>query len=478
MMVRSGARGKPVQLSKTLAAPIMALQHSGEPVPWMIPRSYAEGLRTSEMWATNTETRNNQIDTRLAVTEPGDMGKILVNNLADQLVTRGDCGTTNGIMMATDDPQTVDRFLAQTAGGLPAGTQISPQALTRLRGKKINKIMVRSPMTCEIQTGVCQKCYGLSERGKVQRIGTNVGIRTAQALAEPLTQFALSAKHGVRTTLKDKNTVSGHKGLRQMLDVPESFAHKAALAPSDGEVTNIQPAPQGGMFISIGDDQQVYTPPGYDPIVKRGQTVYAGDTLTRGTPNPAEVVMHKGLGAGRQYLVNQIQSIYKNQGLDIDRRHIELLTKAHLNRVRIDFDPQNRFTPGDLIDHNKLMGMLRADAEEMPLRHTTGKMLAENKLQYTAGTRMTPEVIEELRNAGIRSVPIATSPPEMTPTMKPIVRNPLLNPDWLARLGHRFIESSILQGAHFGEKSNIHGPHPVPAIAYGAELGEGQDGNY
>lgn len=477
MMVRSGARGKPVQLMKTVAAPVMALTHTGEPVPWLVPRSYAEGLRTSEIWATHIETRNNQIDTRLAVTEPGDMGKILVNNMADQMVTTDDCGTRNGVMMSVDDSQTADRFLARAEGGFSKDTITSPRVLTKLKSKGIRSVMVRSPMTCESKSGVCQKCFGLNQAGKTHDIGTNVGIRSAQALAEPLTQFALSAKHGVRSTVDDAAKVQGHKGFRQLLDVPQNFANKAGVAPEDGVIDRIEKAPQGGYFIHIGENQ-MYTAPGFDPIVKENQQVLAGDVITKGIANPADIVRHKGLGAGRQYLVDQIQSLYKNQGVNIDRRHLELLTKAHLNRVRVDHDPEGRFFPGEPVEYNKLLGQLQEEAHDVPLDKAAGKVLGGNSLHFTAGTRITPDVIDALKSAKVKAVPIMPNMPQLTPIMRPIVRNPLLNPDWIARLGHRYLTESLLQGAHFGEKSDIHGQHPIPAIAYGAEFGKGQGGNY
>jgi DNA-directed RNA polymerase subunit beta' len=475
-MVRSGARGRPVQLSKNILAPVMALTGTGDPVPWLVHHNYAQGLRASEAWATHVETRNNQIDTRLSVTEPGDIGKILVNNMADQLVTSEDCGTSNGIMLGINSGDVIDRYLAKSTAGFPANTLLTPQVLTRIK-KQEDSVIVRSPMTCEAHTGVCKKCYGLNEFGKAHPIGTNVGIRSAQALSEPLTQFALSSKHGIRTSPQDKSIAQGHKGLRQLLDIPESFTHTAAIAPIDGQVDKIEKAPQGGHLIFIGQEQ-IYTPPDRPPTVKPGQRVTAGDVLSIGTANPAAIVKYKGLGTGRQYLTDQLQGIYKRQGLDIDRRHLELLTKSHLNRVRIDDDPSNTYYPGEIVQYNSLLGHLRENAKEKSLKDASGDILASNKLHFTAGTRLTPEVTASLSQAGIKNVLVTGNDLKITPLMRPITRNPLLNPDWLARLGHRYLQESLLQGAHFGEKSKIHSTHPIPALAYGAEFGQGRDGEY
>jgi hypothetical protein len=236
-------------------------------------------------------------------------------------------------------------------------------------------------------------------------------------------------------------------------------------------------APQGGHFVYV-NDKQVYAPPGYPPIVKKGQNVFAGDAVSDGIPNPSELVGYKGLGAGRNYLVNQLQGIYNRQGLDIDKRHLELLAKTHLNHVRIDHDPEDRFYPGETVDYNAVMSRLAEHSKETPVKEALGKMLGANYGYFTAGTHVTPQVIDELKRSGIKKVMVPTNPPTMTTFMRPTTRNPLLNPDWMARLGHRYLGESLLRGVQFGEESDIHGRHPIPALAYGAEFGQGRGGRY
>lgn len=477
IMVRSGARGKPVQLMKDVAAPVMALEASGDPYPWLIRHSYAEGLRNSEMWAANTETRNNQIDTRLAVTEPGDLAKILVNNMTDQLVTEEDCGTDNGTPMSATDPQAVDRYLARRADGFSAGSLITQQVLTKLKKANVDSILVRSPMTCESTDGICQKCYGLNHRGRLHGLGSNVGVIGAQAISEPLTQFALSAKHGTRSTVGDKSVVKGHRGLRQLLDVPAAFPNKAALAPLSGKVTAIKKAPQGGTHVSV-EDQRVYAPPGLMPSVRVGDKVEAGGVLSQGIVNPAELVLHKGIGAGRRYVTDSLYDVYKQQGVDVDRRHLELLARSHINSVRVDADPKGHFQPGEVITYNGLLKSLGKNAEDTPLRKSEGKILARGYADHSAGIRITPSVIRSLEQQGLQSVKTAPAPPEITPIMRPITRNPAMHPDWMARLGSRGLRQSMLEAVHFGQQSNIHGVHPIPALAFGVEFGEGPKAKY
>jgi DNA-directed RNA polymerase subunit beta' len=476
MMVQSGTRGKPVQLMRSFMAPVAARDAQGNPHPWLVHHSYSEGLRPSEHWATSIESRNNLMAANLAVREPGDFSKILVNNMGDQLVLDEECGTKNGIAMNTDDTNMVDRFLAKSVAGLKVGTQVTPQVLSQLK-KKAKTAIVRSPMTCEHTDGVCQKCFGLNEKGTLHSIGTNIGIRSAQAITEPLTQFTLSARHGVRQAGSDASKIKGLKGLRQFLEMPSTFSNKAILSDVDGKVDRIQKAPQGGYNITVGGTTQ-YAPPDVSPSVRKGQKVAVGDVLTSGVPKPDELVRYKGLGAGRQYMTQQLHDTYKAQGADVDKRHFEILARAHLNHVQIDEDPEDRFYPGEVVNYNVMLKELAKDTTKEPLKKAKGQMLAKGYLHHTAGTTVTSEMVKDLSKNGISRVRIARNPPKVSFIAQSITSNPLLNPNWMARLGHRRLKQTALEAAQFGEEADIHGTHPVPGFVYGAEFGKGPKGQY
>jgi hypothetical protein len=308
-MVRSGGRGNAAQLLKIVGAPVLARDEHDKVVPWLITRSYSEGLTPADAWVAGNEARINAIKSNISVVEPGDLAKILINNMHDQLVTAPDCGTTNGITMGGKDAHIIDRYLAHTLTNPPVarGTLITPQLAQHLEGS----LVVRSPMTCEASHGVCQKCQGLAPSGKPHPIGTNVGMRAAQAMSEPLTQFSLNAKHGGRIdTGKDGGKrLEGIKGVRQVLEIPQSFLHKATLAEEHGEVSRIENAPQGGRYVHVGDRRH-YVGPDLTVTAKVGQKVEAGDALSDGVPKPDEIVRHKGLGDGRRYLVDALHGIF------------------------------------------------------------------------------------------------------------------------------------------------------------------------
>lgn len=475
LLIRAGAKGKAPQLMRTVNAAVHARGPGGTMSPWLIHHSHSEGLRPSEMYVANVQSRNDIIESNLAVTEPGDMAKIMVNNMADQLVLTEDCGTHNGIALSPDDANVTDRYLARSQGGYPRNTLITPQIASKL-GRRTKTILVRSPMTCEMNDGVCQKCQGLNEYGHNQRLGTNVGMRAAQALTEPLTQFTISAKHGLATVKRD-NQVTGLKALRQFLEVPKSFVNKATLANQDGTVSKIEKAPQGGSYVFVGDEAH-YVPANLSPVVKKGDSVTAGDALSEGTPMASEVVAHKGLGAGRKYMVDSLHDIYRERGTDIDKRHLELLARSQLNHVRVEDDPHDRFYPGEVVNYTTAAKRLAEDIEDVPTSKAQGQVLAKGYAHHTAGTRVTDAVIDDLEKVGIKQVSVTKEPPRLTFLMKPISRNPLLNPDWMARLGHRYLKESVLEGAHFAQSTDLQGAHPIPPYVHGITFGKGPQGRY
>lgn len=177
-------------------------------------------------------------------------------------------------------------------------------------------------------------------------------------------------------------------------------------------------------------------------------------------------------------MVDRLYDVYKNQGLDVDKRHLELLAKSHLNYVQIDSDPENRYYPGELVNYTTLLKNLSEDTKVIPVKDAVGKTLARGHLHHAAGTVVTPEMKQEFTKAKLKEIEVARKPPEVSFAMFPITRNPLLNPDWLARLGHRYLKNSIEEGAYFGQTSNIHGTHPVPAYTYAVEFGRGPRGEY
>lgn len=470
-MARSGGRGNMVQLMKAVGAPVAANDEHDQVQPWLITRSYSEGLKPSEWWAANREARMAAAKSTIEVSEPGDISKIIVNNTSAQVVTVHDCGTKNGIRLPVTSPEIVDRYRADNE------KLIDTRAAEDLR-KHGGFVIVRSPMTCEAKHGVCQLCMGRTVTGKLNQIGDNVGIRAAHAMGEPLTQLALNAKHGVRTAGGSAG-VSGLEGFRALIETPASFKSKAALAPRDGVVEDIVKAPQGGHYVTVGG-VKAHVAPGLSVTVRKGQHLFAGDVLSEGTPRPDEIVAHKGLGAGREYLVDQIGRVYKEAGIDVDRRHLEVLAKSTLNYLTVDrVDPNDHgIVRGDVIDFNRFKTLVGKSISEVPLSQAEGRHLARPVQEHLPGTLVTPGLVQDLKRRGVERVTVATLNARVTPLMAPATRNPLLNPDWMVRMGHRQLKQSLIQGAASGHTTNIRGTAPVPALVFNPNFGEGEEGAY
>jgi DNA-directed RNA polymerase subunit beta' len=472
VMAVSGARGKLPQLMRTVASPIAVVDENKNTIPWMIGRSFSEGLTGPDAWAEMTEARRNVVEGQISVTEPGAMSKMFVNTMSDQIITMPDCGTTNGILMDASDSQIMDRYIAGT------NELVTPRVAMRLR-KEGGQVKVRSPLTCEASDGVCQRCQGLNEKGQVHTVGTNVGIRAAQSLSEPLTQMVLGAKHALGVAETKGKTLEGLHGVKQLVEVPESFFNKATLAAKPGHVTKIETAPQGGNYVYV-NSSQYYVPPNLSVLVKKGDQVDAGDVLSDGIPKPDELVAYKGLGVGRKYLTDALYGVYSRNGIDIDKRHLETLAKTDLNYVRImDNDsPELGVMRGDIVNYNKFRQSIADHSMTVPTSEALGQYLGNNLLHHTAGTEITSAVLQDFKKQGIKNIPVAPRVPQHEMIMKPIARTPLLRPDWLARMGHRHLKQSLLEGAAFGEASDIHGTHPIPAFTFGAEFGQGSRGHY
>lgn len=469
MQARSGSRGNAVQLMKTISTPVVVGGTDGGAIPYLIERGYAEGLSPAEQWIAGAESRSQVISGQLGTAIPGEMGKILASTMSSQVVSSEDCGTSNGIMVSSKSVDAIGRYLAGT------GTLVTAATLRTLgRGKA--SLKVRSPLTCELDQGVCQRCMGTEVSGHLSAIGSNVGIRSAQALSEPLTQMQLSAKHGISLVAGDIDRPSGVGAVRELLEVPESFFQRAVVAGETGSVSAISRAPQGGHEVTVNRTMH-YVPPGRTLKVSQGSSVEAGDILSSGIPSPADIVRHKGLGAGRAYLVDALSGVYRDSGKEIDRRHLELLAKSQLGYVRV-VDKLPGYLPGEVIPYASALAAFRSSGDTTPTTKSLGLTLTQPALHHLPGTLINKSMQAELQASGVTSLQTTASPPVVQAHMAAASRTPLLNPNWMARLGHRYQKKTILDAAAYGETADLHSYDPVPGLVFGKEFGRGPKGTY
>lgn len=198
-MVVSGSRGSPEQLKQIVSTPALVMDSKNRVVPFLIPKSYSEGMDVASYWTTLHGARKGTIQKTQGVREPGYLSKLIINSSMSQLVTEDDCGARSGVSMSVDDFDVTDRYLA---GGVRlggkryrAGTLVTPELIAAARKGKTAQLPVRSPMRCQAKDGICKKCMGLNENGRPYDTGTNIGVIAGQSIGEPSTQLALNVFH-------------------------------------------------------------------------------------------------------------------------------------------------------------------------------------------------------------------------------------------------------------------------------------------
>jgi len=439
--VSAGIKGKAYR--QLTGAPVLFVDGKGDVVPNPVRRSYSEGLTTTDYWAATSGGRKGIIQKVQSVSEPGYMTKMMTNSTIDQIVDTDDCGTERGIALSVTEPDIIGRYTTAPINmapgkSLPAGTLLTPDLVTRIRNNRGNaKVVVRSPLRCNHATGLCARCAGLNEHGQPHDLGTNVGVLASQAIGERGTQLAMRAFHaggvfepGGASSL----TAGGMDRALDLLYLPQKVKGSAVLAPLSGTVTQVRKDPAGGVRVAVRSGAaatEVYIPQDRAPLstLRAGATVKRGDLLSSGPVNPHELLPLAGVNRTQGHLAEELHDLYGNYG--IRRRHSELLVRAVTGVTKIE-------DPGD---HP---GFLRGDYANVAAVQQWNK---QNK---------------------------TGRPVQHAPVLRGVKQIPLdVQEDWLARLNHNRLQSTLVEAAQQGWSSDLHGTHPIPGIIYGEEFGKG-----
>lgn len=462
--VESGARGNKNQLMQVIFGDTLLIDAEDRPVPIPVLHSYGEGVKPMEYWAASSGARKGSISVQFSTADGGYLGKQL-NNIGHRLVvTERDCGTKNGIPVDANDEDNIGSVLAMPVGKIPAGTVITPEILPKLGD---GKIRVRSLATCALGDGVCAICSGIRERGDFPAIGDTVGIVGARAMSEPITQAGLKAKHSGGVAGTDDKNVSGFEELNQFIQVPSTFKGAATLSEIDGTVLGVKEAPAGGQFVFV-NDKRFYVPRGREVIVKKGDSVTAGDMLSDGTPNPAELVKYKGVGEGRRYFIDKYRELLKKNGAAVHRRNIEAVARGFINRVKMDSpDGYNGYMIDDIVPYDELAVDYepRAGSKSLGPNQAKNMYLEQPVLHYTIGTRITPQVIKDLNSNKISNIVVNEQQPVFSPFVVRARSIMETDPDWMTRMAGENLKRSTLEAARMGAKSTTEGTSYFPAAA-------------
>ena len=471
--VLSGSRGNASQFRSLRGGDLLVSDHNNNPIPVPVFSSFSEGLDPVQFWASTYGARQGEVVKKFASPESGFLGKQLAMATHRLIVTEADCGTGNGIPVPASDKDNEGAVLAQSAGGVKSGTPLTPKHLRELGEQNV---LVRSPITCQSHHGVCQKCAGIRESGSFPKLGENIGISAAQALSEPLTNATMKQRHtgGQYEAKKKVDNKTGLDLINQIVEVPRTFHGGAAIAQTDGRVDAIEAAPQGGQYITI-QGMQHWVPPDVGVNVAKGDTVDAGDVLSEGLPNPAEIVKHKGIGEGRRYFTEIFKKAMDSEKFGAHRRNVELLARGLVNHVRItDRDGPADTVPDDVVEYDHMIRgyQPRFGHQTMAPKQAVGLYLESPVLHYSVGTRVSPKVAKQLETYKVPAVTVHADPPSFEPEMTRAMETLSHSDDWMVRLGGFHLKKGLIESVHRARKSDTHGTSFIPALAQGSEFGK------
>lgn len=375
-----------------------------------------------------------------------------------------------GLPVKTNDIGNVGAVLAHDAGGLARNTILTPRMLAKLKEDGVEDLLVRSPMVGGAADGsIHSRDAGLRTKSTLPSRGFVLGVQGGQGVGEPLTQMQLSKKHGGAAA---SNKLSGFKFIEMMANPPKNMPYGATHAQLDGTIDKVIENPAGGFDLLIGGKKHYVSSD--NPLkVKEGDTVEAGDVLSEGTPNPREIVQHKGVGEGKRYLLNSLYGAYRENkiGAKMLRRNLEPVVRGIVNHVKLD-DFWEGHAPDDVINYSHLESKWqpRSGFEVKSPHSSVGKYLEAPILHHTVGTKIRPSMLEEFKRFGIDSLVVHPEPPPFTPHMVRATDNLQHDPDWQVRLGGQYLERGLLDAAHRGLSSNTQSTSFIPALMQGKDL--------
>ena len=355
MMSTSGARGNVSQLRQVAGMRGLMASTTGKTVEIPIKSSFREGLDSLEYFISAHGARKGLSDTALRTADSGYLTRRLVDVSQDIIVREDDCHTTEGLEVyeLKDGNQLIEPLQERLIGRYPlndiidpktkevlcdTNTMINEQAADKIVEAGITRVVVRSPMNCKTEHGVCAKCYGMSlATRKIVQIGEPIGTIAAQSIGEPGTQLTMRTIHSGGVA----GVADITQGLPRVEELFEARKPKGLAIVSEiaGKVSISEEKKKKIVTVTSKEDSKKYPIPfGSKLAVNDGDVIEAGDQLTEGSINPNEILTIKGPDAVHEYLVQEIQKVYRNQGVDINDKHIEIIARQMLKKMKIIYE--------------------------------------------------------------------------------------------------------------------------------------------
>ena len=377
IMLTSKARGDLGSFNQLLGMRGLFSKPSGGFIEIPVKSSFSQGVTISEFFLSTHGTRKGAVDTALKTAEAGYLTRRLVDVVQDVIVKSEDCGTDEGIIaesfvqgdsiIESLEDRIIGRYTSKSVINpetkeviIDKNTYITEQIADKIKKAGVKKVPIRSVLTCKTETGVCQKCYGRNlATGSIVEIGEAVGIMAAQSIGEPGTQL----------TMRTFNTggVSGGDDITQGLPrVEELFEArnpngKATIAEISGRITEIEE--DGGRFvIKVTNDAETrehITMYHTKLLVNKGDEVKAGQRFNNGAINPKELLAVTDPITVQQYILSEIQKVYRSQGVDVSDKHVEIIARRMISRIRIVDSGDSIVLTGTVMGINKFTELNR-----------------------------------------------------------------------------------------------------------------------
>ena len=381
IMADSGARGNINQIRQLAGMRGLMSSATGRIVEIPIKANFREGLSVQEFFISTHGSRKGLSDTALRTADSGYLTRRLVDDSQDVIVREDDCCTDEYVLAKDfkDGNAIVEKLSDRIVGRHSFEDVLNPntgeiliyknEMITETLAEKVEKLgitelKVRSVLGCKSKHGVCAKCYGRNlATGNPVNIGEAVGIIAAQSIGEPGTQLTMRTFHsggvaGVGIT----------QGLPRVEELFEARKPKglAYITEIDGTVKLVDNKKRYDIVVTADDgDERIYAIPyGARIKVKDGEVIKAGDMLTEGSINPHDILAIKGPTGVQEYITKEVQKVYRNQGVDIDDRHIEIIIKQMLSKVKIDTSGDTNLLEGSLVPFREVEAINKEMLEE------------------------------------------------------------------------------------------------------------------
>jgi len=372
MMLDSGARGSKVQMKQMAGMRGLLANPSGKILEIPVRSNYREGLSVLEYFISGHSARKGLSDTALRTADSGYLTRRMVDVSQDIIIREEDCAKDDekpGMWVSsfTDGIEVIESLVNRVRGRwalddithpetgaliVKGDTLITPDQADEIEAAGITEVHIRTVLTCRSRIGLCSKCYGANmASGRIVRIGESVGIIAAQSIGEPGTQLTMRTFQVGGVAVSDDIT----KGLPRVEEIFEARKPKglAIIAEFGGVVTIGDNKKKREVIITnpeVGEGKAYMIPFGSRIKVKEGAILEPGDELTEGSIYPHDLLKIKGLRGVQDYMIREVQRVYNLQGVDINDKHIEVIVRQMLKRVKVEENGDTGLLPGSMVD--------------------------------------------------------------------------------------------------------------------------------